>query len=187
LVVIGISAWFDLETEENIRGLWRVLADAGLARALFDGPYRPHVTLGVYHEVDVSELIAALRPQLLSIRPIPIRFAGLGAFLNDPPALCLSVTQSRALNELHSRVHDLFAVLGRGPVAHYLPDAWNPHCTIALELPGRTLPQAVELLSTMALPRGGVIDRVGVIDTPAEIELEALQLGSEESTPDHRL
>jgi hypothetical protein len=39
------------------------------------------------------------------------------------------------------------------------------------------LPKAMDLLSAIALPFEGVVDRVGVIDTPTEVELETAWLG----------
>jgi hypothetical protein len=62
----------------------------------------------------------------------------------------------------------------QSPVLHYVRNSWNPHATLALELPGSALPQAMDVLRTTALPFEGIVDRVGVIDTSAEIELETV-------------
>jgi len=182
-MAIAVSAWFDMQTESRVRDIWWTLAEAGLARTLHDGPYRPHVTLAVYDAIDRREFTATLRARLSALEPFPVVFSGLGAFLNKPPTLFLGVTQSKRLRQIHLGVHELLAAVGSGPVAYHLPDSWNPHCSLALELPGAAFPRAVELLSTLALPFDGMVDRVGIIDTPAEVELEVLPLGAAQSPP----
>lgn len=36
----------------------------------------------------------------------------------------------------------------------------------------------MQLLSKLSLPFTGVVDRVGIIDTPAEVELDVVQLAA---------
>lgn len=177
-MVIGVSAWFDVRTESAVRDIWRMLADAGISRTLHHGPYRPHVTLAVYETIDRPTFTAALRRHLASVRSFPVVFSGLGVFLNNPPTAFLSVTLSERLRQLHCDAHELLEHTGRGAVAYHLRDRWNPHCSLALELPGPTLPKAVEFLRTLSLPFEGLVDRVGIIDTPAEIELDVVPLAA---------
>jgi 2'-5' RNA ligase len=177
-MAIGVSAWFDSATESKIRTIWKQLADAGLSRTLHDGPYRPHVTLAVYETIDRASFVPAARQHLSSWRPFPIVFAGLGVFLNDSPTVYLTVTLSNQLHSLHRDVQELLRGRAQGPRAYYLRDAWIPHATLAFALPGPALPKAIDLLRTIVLPLEGTIDRIGVIDTPAEVELETLWLGN---------
>ena len=175
-MAVGVSAWFDSATESSIRAMWKLLADAGLSRTLHNGPYRPHITLAVYETVDREAFVPAARQHLLSLRPFRVVFAGLGVFLNDPPTAYLSVTPSDQLHQLHRDVHDLLRTHAQGPAPHCLRDLWNPHATLAFELPGATFPKAMDLLRAIPTPFEGTVDRVGVIDTPAEVELETVWL-----------
>jgi 2'-5' RNA ligase len=176
-MAIGVSAWFDSATESAIRAMWKQLADAGVSRTLHDGPYRPHVTLAVFETIDREAFVPAIRQHLSSLRPLPVVFAGLGIFLNDPLTVYLSVTPSDRLLHLHRDVHELLRGRAQGPTPYYLQDSWTPHATLAFALPRTMLPKAMDLLSAIALPFEGVVDRLGVIDTPAEVELETAWLG----------
>ena len=173
---VAVSAWFDESTESSIRAMWKRLADAGFSRELHDGPYRPHITLALYERIDRAAFVPATRQQLSTWRPFPVVFAGLGVFLNDAPTVYLSVTPSDRLHQLHREVHELLRGRAQGPAPHCLQDSWNPHATLAFALPGATFLEAMDLLRATALPFEGIVDRVGVIETPVEVELETLWL-----------
>jgi hypothetical protein len=57
-----------------------------------------------------------------------------------------------------------------------MPGRWNPHCTLAPDLTNAKLPDFAEFGATLKLPIEGTIDRIGIIDTPAEIELKEILL-----------
>lgn len=177
-MAIGVSAWFDTRTEVHIRGIWKSLADSNLSRTLHEGPYRPHITLGVYETLDRPSFTTALREAVLCTPSFHVVFAGLGVFLNNPPAAFLTVTVSEHLRQLHCLVHELLSRTGRDPIPFYLADRWNPHCTLAPELLEQSFPKAMQLLSKLSLPFIGVVDRVSIIDTPAEVELDVVHLAT---------
>lgn len=173
----AVSAWFDPTLEDQVRAIWRILSEAALSSTLHTGPYRPHVTLGICEELDRGSFSSDLHRALQTSRAgIPVALPSLGVFHNDPPVLFLGVTVSRALLELHALVHRLLARHGRRPHDYFLPDRWNPHCTLAPSIETTKLMQAVALSSELKLPLVGAIRHLGIIDTPAEVELEAIKL-----------
>jgi 2'-5' RNA ligase len=178
-MAFGVSLWFDEAFEHTVRAVWRAVADAGVATKLVDGPYRPHVTLGVWERIDrpaVDEALAALT----AVRaPFAVRFDAYGAFSGPEPGLFATPTLTTRLRELHESTYAVLAPHAHEPTARRLPEAWNPHCTIAWGLPAERLPQALAVaLRALPLPITGTADRVGLIDTPAEVELACFPLAA---------
>jgi hypothetical protein len=86
------------------------------------------------------------------------------------------VTVTEQLLKIHELVHNIMSLNGSDPVSYYLPNRWNPHCTLAPKLTPETLPEFVRHTASLSLPIAGTINRVGIIDTPAEIELAEIHL-----------
>ena len=175
-MAFAVSAWFDAALEGRVRAIWRLLSETNLSCDLHKGPYRPHITLGICKELDRSAFSAALRGAIQGHASLPVALPSLGVFNNDPPAIFLGVTVSPALLDLHALVHRLLIAQGKGPHVYFLPDRWNPHCTLAPAIGPAELARAMILLSELKLPLVGSIERLGIIETPAEVELEAVDL-----------
>src|SRR3954447_788679 len=129
-MAIGVSLWFDEAFEDSVRGVWRAVRDAGVASKLTDGPYRPHVTLGVWDRVDRPEADDALGALTAARVPFGVRFDAFGAFSGPEPGLGLTPTLTPRLRDLHEAVHASLAAHAYEPTRRRLPEAWNPHCTI---------------------------------------------------------
>ena len=177
-MAIAISAWFDAGTEAIVRGIWKSLAEQGLSRAMHGGPYRPHVTLAVYESLAAHAASAALQRGLATMHEFRVTFAALGIFLNDAPTVHLTVTTSDSLLRLHATCHDLLAGIGSESLAHHRANRWNPHCTLAGNLRRDALARTIEFLGRLDLPFDGTVQSVGIIDTPAESELDRIPLRS---------
>jgi hypothetical protein len=174
-MAIGVSAWFDPESEQRIREIWRCLHEQGINSTLHLGPYRPHITFGINDYLDVNKFVPELSTELKNLDPLPFILPSIGIF-NEPLAGFLNVTVTPQLLSIHSIIQRVMAAHGAGPVPYYLPGRWNPHCTLAPDLVKEKLPGLAEFAAGLLLPIEGVIDRVGVIDTPAEIELHEVKL-----------
>ena len=176
-MAIAVSAWFDSPTEDSVRGIWSQLASRGISSLLHDGPYRPHVTLGIYEELHVPEFSKALREAVIDVEPFECQMPLIGLFPNKPVVGFLGVTQTAGLNHLHQNVHQLMARFGTSPRPYYLPDNWNPHCSLAPDLSSESLGDFLQVAKELKLPLKASINRIGIIDTPAEMELESIKLG----------
>lgn len=83
------------------------------------------------------------------------------------------------LRALHERVHVALAEPADGPAERHRPGRWEPHCTVAWRLERRSVPAVVALLlEANALPLEATMTRVGLIETPAEVELGSLPSAS---------
>ena len=176
-MAIAISAWFDPLTEARVRDIWQALHERNLCSTLHVGPYRPHMTLGVYQQLDsLPALTLALRQLTEQTAGFDCRFSSLGLFVNERPVVFLAATASEALSSLHVQVHQVLARYGRNPVAHGLPNYWTPHCTLALSLERAKLTPVLDYLLALDLPIVGQINRLGIIETPTEVELDEFPL-----------
>jgi len=175
-VAIGISLWFDTALEARVREIWSDLAAQDISALLHDGPYRPHLTLGVWERLDVGACVLALREAAPAWPAFPIKLASVGAFPGDEGASFLQPAMSASLLRMHRQVHELASTFATHPFPYYLPDAWTPHCTMAWRVPRPRVLQAVDLLLSCGLPFEGRVVAVGVIDTPTEVELHRIEL-----------
>jgi len=174
-MAFGVSAWFDATSEHRVREIWQCLHEQGINSTLHLDHYRPHLTFGIYDSLDVNGFVPALRAELQGFDPLPFILPSIGIF-NEPLAGFLNVTVTEQLLKIHNLIHQLMAEHGTDPVEYYLPGRWNPHCTLAPDLIKATLPDFTRFSTGLQLPIEGMIDRIGVIDTPAEIELSEIKL-----------
>src|SRR5258706_1687319 len=127
-MAIGVTLWFDELLEARIRDIWAELAAHGISTLLHEGPYRPHVTLGVWERLDIDACVLALREAAPAWPAFPIRFGAVGTFPGDEGAAFLQPVAGAALHRMHRDVHDLTTPFAANPFPYYVPDAWNPHC-----------------------------------------------------------
>jgi 2'-5' RNA ligase len=182
--VLAVSAWFDDAADAAIRELWRRMAEAAVDDSLHAGPYRPHITLGIWENV-IAEVASVRVAGVISDLPaFPVRFRAIGIFPPHPihrdvrqyAAVWLAPTISPALRGIHEKVHAAMPA-GGTPVQRSAPGRWNPHCTLAWRLTRQqALTAAGVAMSANVLPLTATVTRVGLIDTPSEIELETFPL-----------
>lgn len=172
----AVSLWFDPATETAVRALWRALHDEGVSSTFHLGRYRPHLTLAVSGGLRLPAFCDTLDAFAEARAPLEIGFAGLGLFRAKGWAVFLLPTPTAELLELHRDLATLAA--NHGTLAHdyYLPDRWNPHCTLAAELSRAKTQRALELLALLEPPGGARATRIGVVDTAEERELYASTL-----------
>jgi len=174
-MAIGVSAWFDEKSEYTIRMVWKSLNERSINSTLHTGPYRPHITFGINDRLDVDKFVESLRTELNGTGAFPFILPSIGIF-TEPLAGIFNVTVTDELLKIHRIVRKLMAAHGSDPVRYYLPGRWNPHCTLAPDLAKDKISDFSIYAAGLQLPIEGMITRIGVIDTPAEIELHEVKL-----------
>jgi len=85
---------------------------------------------------------------------------------------------AEGLGELQRVVHERAARLGVLTSDYYHPDRWIAHCTMAWRTPPDQFERAREALRSRAPHPSGFVTALGIIDTPAELELRRLEFSA---------
>jgi 2'-5' RNA ligase len=114
-------------------------------------PRPPHITIASYTAFDPTRATAVLEPVLSGMGPVTVRALGYGIFTGDADSdlsLHVMVVRTRALDDLHRRVHAALTAAGACLAGTTDPNVWTPHITLLDRgLTPRLLGQAVELLA----------------------------------------
>ena len=176
---VALSLWFNDELEISIRSLWSRLQSSGISSPLYDGRYRPHVTLGLWEIPNLPQLASALTNLLSTVSPFPIRFEYAGLFPGAEGVAFLAPIVTTSLLALHRSVTDCAAAYGQSASPYYQPGAWVPHCTAAWKVSAESaLTVARMCLESGVLPLTGTVTHLGIIQTPEEVELARVGLWS---------
>jgi 2'-5' RNA ligase superfamily protein len=164
LVAHAIEMLFDDQADAEVRGLWQVLAGAGLPSLATrtHRRHRPHVSLTVCESLDGTDL-TRLRAVLADRHPV-LQLYVLGIFPGPGGVLFLGVQVTTSLLALHAEAHE--ALAGQ-PVTHwpyYLPGNWVPHCGLAQDLDSTGVVEAFRLLQGYR-PITATVTSAGITDT----------------------
>jgi 2'-5' RNA ligase len=161
---IAVALDFDAAAAADVEPLWDVLEqDTELTTTRRVG-VRPHLTLAVYDAIDPQPLLPRLASFARGLRPMAIRFAGIGIFVAGSRAtIFLGPVADRALLDLHDGFHREFADCLDRCIAHYRPAYWVPHLTLALDVEVAALPLAVARLAGVMVPFAGMLDVLSIV------------------------
>ncbi|HVF19794.1 MAG TPA: 2'-5' RNA ligase family protein [Mycobacteriales bacterium] len=161
-MTIGVMAWFDEETEERIRLLWRELAALGVpALGSAAGPHpRPHVSYLYTDHLDVTATITALS-RLPKRPPLTVRLGAVALF--PPRILHLPVIPTTDLLDRHRSVFDVASGSLADIRPFHVPGRWSPHVTLARSVPRGLADVAVETVAAY-LPIEGTLATGGIED-----------------------
>jgi 2'-5' RNA ligase len=161
---IAISVKAANETASKIRALWEQASRFEDQSSMHALAYPPHITLAIYDDIERDEVISALDAAFLGKSVFRIAFNGLRYFEATPFVLWAEPTFCSALNQAHAKLHDLIdPALCR---AHYRPDAWVPHCTLATQVKSDCLSEALEFANRAIKPFEVVFDTADCVNFP---------------------
>jgi len=132
--MLAVELYLDSGSEQRVRSLWAELHERGVVSlgAAPDAEYRPHVSLAVFTDTELSTLIAALTPVLAASEGLALTLASLGFFPGLDSVAFLGVVPTARLLDTHQRVHTALAELSAASWPIYEPGNFVPHCTLAL-------------------------------------------------------
>jgi 2'-5' RNA ligase len=150
--------------ESRVLDLWDILRNEKITDFSYRMNYRPHVTLAMYHEMDIARTIAKLERFAAGATPIKVAFRQLA--VGKTSILALPV-ENGTLRKWHARFERR---LGRSfrDIDH--AGIWMPHCTIGMELPTTELGRAVDKVLAKWAPIEGRLERLALIKfRPGEV------------------
>jgi len=108
--------------------------------------YEPHITFGIYTELDEESLLKWIGEVAAQQKKLKIYFNHFG-FFSDAPFCFLAPCSSHSLMELHSNIREKFdnCCTDKGCLYSLKQQEWTPHMTIASVDPG----QGEKLLSIL--------------------------------------
>lgn len=164
----GIVTIVDGVAREQIEALWAELrADYG--EAALAGFSLPHMTYHVADDYDLDALRALLE-RLAAAQPVfsaPMRTLAALVGEQDTGGVVTSLAPTRTpqLSALHAALWEPASALGTNVVAHYAPEGWAPHVSLAYD--PRILEAAPRIVAAMRagqLPTTLEVDNLSVIE-----------------------
>ena len=150
--------------EARFLTLWDILKNEGITDFGYRMNYRPHVTLAMYHEIDVARAVAKLERFVAAEAPIKVEFP---LFAAGNTSIIALPTENAALRKLHGRFERRF---GRSFRLIDLAGTWRPHCTIGMEMPTSEIGRAVDKVLAKWQPISGTLDRLVLVKfRPGEV------------------
>ena len=154
--------YFDSEGEAAIRQIWREMAESGICSRMLRMGGRPHISLAAYDALDLVTFEPAIREFARQAHPVKASFATVDSFPDGTLFLAPTITDDlRALFECFHQVFQSFAASLQG---YYRPEAWHPHCSVALELEGDALARGFALARRAPLPIEVQLREVGLVE-----------------------
>lgn len=172
----AVELYLDAASEERLVGLWRALARDGITSLMLDIGARPHISLAVFSELEVDALRAPLEAFARAAAPLTLTLSHVGVF---PAAnvVFAAPAASTPLLQLHAKFHALLRERGLPSYHFYLPGAWVPHCTLAMELPPERVGDAVAACLAHPVFGPATATHLALVEFRPVVELAVLPLG----------
>jgi 2'-5' RNA ligase len=145
-VALGVQLDLDTETQSRLGAVaTRLDTLSGLSTVQRLGDVH-HVSLGIYDGEASEAMLAAIRGFAAATPRLRLPLAAIGVFPGDPGVLYLAPVVTPQFLALHRAFHGAMEGVAPPTRPHYIPDAWVPHVTLALDVAPEALPAAVDIV-----------------------------------------
>lgn len=176
----AVELQLDDAAANEVRRCWHSLATAGLAPYMSKSGSAPHITLCIFDSLELEPATALLTSRAETMSPLPIELVSFGIFPGESPVLFLEPVVTQELLRLQQELHAALSAFAEGPVRHYIPGNWVPHCTVALDFPPALLGNVIDTCVSTALPIFGHADSLALVDFPPLAYLGTFPLSARE-------
>lgn len=159
----AVELFFDKKMEDEILSFRNSLYKLGIIPVLGDMGDRPHVSLAVFGDMEIDQVIKITSTFCQQCTQLPAQLAAFGAFPTDSNVIYLLPVPSQPLLDLHKEFHDYLHREKILSTHYYLPGQWVPHCTLEFELSDDQLNLAFQLCKKHFSPIYGTFSSIGVI------------------------
>ncbi len=163
LYAVGLN--FDEETDNLILNIWKQLAETGLADYLHTSGNHPHITLGIFEDIDVEKVKYELESFTKSLDPFRLSFQQIGIFPSPKVAVFWGPVVTERLLEFHSNLYKRLSEFGGQPdFDFYKPGHWVPHCALAMEIDDALkVFEIVEVCLSLPNPHNVIVEEIALI------------------------
>ena len=160
----AVELFFDPQAETAVRATWQALHQAGLPTPSDPAAARPHVSLGVFDNDQLSEqaLGQILTNFARKIKAIPLLMQNVGIFPTAESVLFLGVTVTQELLELHTTFQTAFAADISDLRPYYQTGKWVPHCTLSIGAAAQDWAAIITLCTESLLPLQATPQAIGL-------------------------
>ncbi|MHB8088561.1 MAG: 2'-5' RNA ligase family protein [Anaerolineaceae bacterium] len=159
----AVELYFDQKMEDEFFSFRESLYKLGIDPVLGLLGDRPHVSLAVFGEIDIDQIIKITTAFAPQCKQLAAQLDAFGAFPTTSNVIYLLPVPSQPLLELHRKFHELLQKEKILSSHYYLPGQWVPHCTLEFELPDDQLNLAFQLCKKHFSPIRGTFSTIGVI------------------------
>lgn len=161
----SIGFYFDQETESLIRRMWAILAELKLADYYHVSGNRPHITLGIFEEIDLDQVKSELDIFRVTLKKFSISFQQIGLFSGSESTVFWGPVVTRDLLKSHLQIHQLIGKTKEIPSSsYYLPGNWIPHCGLAMQITKRkNVSRIIEACQSLPNPAKAMVTEIGMI------------------------
>jgi 2'-5' RNA ligase len=119
-----------------------------------------HISLAIYDDPPLERFVPALTAFAETLSPFEVRLVNIGLFADATNVVFLGVVVTDSLLALHRRAHAALGAFQDTCWAYYLPGAWVPHVSVALDATDAAAQAAVATLlaqwTPMTVGAGGI-------------------------------
>jgi 2'-5' RNA ligase len=159
----AVELYFDKKMEDEIFSFRESLYRLGLNPVLGNLGDRPHVSLAVFGDVNIDQIVKITSSFTKKCKQIPAYLDAFGAFPTDSNVIYLLPVPRQTLLEIHKHYHELLHKDKIHSSHYYLPGQWVPHCTLEFELQDDQFNLAFQLCKKHFSPIRGTFASIGVI------------------------
>lgn len=128
---IGVLSTLEGDLQAGVKRWWQVFEEQYQSTGVQTFDY-PNVTFQGGRCGDVPALRAALAALVPTLAPSEIVIDGFGCF-EAARVIFLRVELTAVLRQIHAPIHDLLVRHCDEVFAHYTPEQWQPHVTLAMD------------------------------------------------------
>jgi 2'-5' RNA ligase len=161
----SIALYLDPETDAKVRYIWKSLAENKYAEYLHESGNRPHITLGIYEDIDLAKAEKLLEETNQTLLSFPLVFEYIGLFAQKPLTVFWGLAMTPQLQRLHDYITWQCSKFCVEPdFSYYHVGQWVPHCSLATEVKDYMLLfQIIDFCRQLPNPHKAWVEEIGWI------------------------
>ncbi|MEO8210563.1 MAG: 2'-5' RNA ligase family protein [bacterium] len=152
----------DTESINKICAISKLLYADNFSNYLFQTTLEPHITLGIFNNINPDEIKDKLSFFCKSITKIKLILSHIGIFPTEENAIFLAPVVTQELFNIHVLFNEIFSEFKLNMHEYYLPGNWVPHCTIGMNI--NDLATAIETVKNNFFAFQVTIEKIRLIE-----------------------
>ena len=170
-MIYALEMFFDINTERKIMNYYTDIKENGISSYLLDIENIPHITIGVFNDIDLDRTNETLKVYCSKIEKFKIRFGSIGIFTQPKSCVFIAPDITGKFIELHKSLHQAFNYCFAQGFEYYLPDKWIPHCAVDISNDINVVCRSTEYLIKTFKPFEALITHIGWVEVQKPIKI----------------